>query len=270
MLLSVVLTFIVESERPMPASHGRAIYAFFLDLLESRFPLVAKALHAPTKEKPFTTSPIQGKFKSYKGNLYPQRGSLYWFRFTSLTKDLSVMLKGQLFSIRGKKIEILNNDFVLSEVITSQEKHPFAAEISYVDFFKKWTESSKNMKNKVIVRFFSPTAFRDGKRNVPLPIPQLFLQSVFRKWNAFSPFLFKPICLEILLKRIVLSRCEIKTKILSFDKQSEVGFVGDCEFMLIPFQGNIYDSLFHLLSDYAFYCGVGATTSMGMGQVKVL
>ncbi|MBI3490961.1 MAG: CRISPR system precrRNA processing endoribonuclease RAMP protein Cas6 [Acidobacteria bacterium] len=45
------------------------------------------------------------------------------------------------------------------------------------------------------------------------------------------------------------------------------GFIGTCEYSVGPRAPEDVSRALHLLADFAFFCGVGLKTTMGMGQV---
>jgi len=79
-LLSLVLGLEALEDCRIPASTGRALHSFFLDeLVGCVDPVFSAALHCTDDEKPFTVSPLQGRFIPVdRGLLGVTRGAQYW------------------------------------------------------------------------------------------------------------------------------------------------------------------------------------------------
>jgi len=70
--------------------------------------------------------------------------------------------------------------------------------------------------------------------------------------------------------RIVVARYRLETHILNFGSYQEVGFTGRCRYELDKNTPEEVAHALNALADFAFYCGTGAKTTMGMGQTKRL
>lgn len=71
-------------------------------------------------------------------------------------------------------------------------------------------------------------------------------------------------------EEIRVSRFALLTNAIHFPGYQEIGFEGECVFEL---PGRITDEevrYLNALADFAFYCGTGAKTAMGMGQTRRL
>ncbi len=119
------------------------------------------------------------------------------------------------------------------------------------------------------LRFYSPTAFRLGNSglNLPLPLPEQVFQSLLQKWDRFAPV---PLELnrEELKHHLGVARHSLKTRMLDFGTYKQVGFIGNCWFLMDGKTGQPSRQVLHTLADFAFYAGVGRKTTMGMGQVR--
>ncbi|PIX45298.1 MAG: hypothetical protein COZ57_15890 [Armatimonadetes bacterium CG_4_8_14_3_um_filter_66_20] len=129
------------------------------------------------------------------------------------------------------------------------------------------------MHEQLSFRFTSPTAFRvrmaGGERvNWPLPDPVRCVRSWVRRWNEFSGFPFEEdeLCAKV-EGGVGLARHDLRTRMLEFPRGRELGFVGEVDWHLTkhaladePFLRQL-----HTLARFAFYCGTGIKTAMGMG-----
>ena len=73
-----------------------------------------------------------------------------------------------------------------------------------------------------------------------------------------------------------LTAVESRSRMLDFGKHKAIGFVGSCAYQFfLEHQSYSNDKdntemlrLANLLADFAFYCGTGYKTTMGMGQTR--
>ena len=131
------------------------------------------------------------------------------------------------------------------------------------------------------VRFYSPTAFRElsprgqKTRNEPTIDLVRCYQSWINKWNAFAPMqIDKPALLDFVARHAGLTVVESKSRMLDFGKHKAIGFVGGCAYQFFverQSEGRVDTDMLrlaNLLADFAFYCGTGYKTTMGMGQTR--
>jgi len=107
---------------------------------------------------------------------------------------------------------------------------------------------------------------------MPLPVPKLVFGSLRTRAARFCPDLGEPPSpAELIEGRIALGRFrDLQSQMLHFQRRNRrrVGFTGECEFLLdreLPLKERLW---VHLLAGFAFYSGVGAGTSWGMGQAR--
>jgi CRISPR-associated endoribonuclease Cas6 len=131
------------------------------------------------------------------------------------------------------------------------------------------------------MRFYSPTAFRvhdqgdANTRSCIFPDPAQCFQSWIKKWNTLSRInINADKLLDFVHKHIRFSKYSIKTRIMNFGGYKQLGFVGDCEYKFVNGISGRSEKLKELLkqadalSEFAFYCGTGYKTTMGMGQTR--
>lgn len=121
------------------------------------------------------------------------------------------------------------------------------------------------------MQFLSPTVFRSkGKRNVLFPEPRLLFQSWLSRWEGILPGSLDNDLLALVEQGTRISEYSLETRILHFSSYREIGFQGKCTVDIAgELLGNAVRSL-NALADFAFYCGTGAKTTMGMGQTRRL
>ena len=264
MLYSVALKLIAEEDALISPTQGYHSYALLLSLLRETAPEMSEQLHAMDGPKPFTVSPLRGKFLSRSTKV--SAGDSYWLRFTFLNESLftkvacSLMSPGQRGGLR-----LGTATFKLEEAVTQPHGSPWARFHSFEDIH----ERASSVDRKITLEFSSPTAFRfSGKRNFTFPLPELVFGSYLNKWNAYSPIKFDDGLKIYLAEHVIPARYKLETRILDFGSYQEVGFEGRSNFIVtqsIP--GEILRQI-NALADFAFYAGTGAKTTMGMGQTR--
>lgn len=270
MLLSAVFEVICLREESITANTGMLIQQLFYNLINSWSSPLFERIHSSRTLKPFTVSPLQGPFKSKDGRLHLSQGEQYWFRITSLSSELSSLLRESTVRLEGATVNIGGVRFYVESIHLTDKEHIWARTTNYEELLSHWLNRKTNLSSIARVNFLSPTYFRDGRVSVPLPVPELCIKNILSKWNTFSPQKLDNTEIGHLAERVILSHLKIESKILDFKGYKRVGFIGECEFRV----NSEYDEknliLFNLLWEYSFFSAVGASTTYGMGQVKVL
>jgi CRISPR-associated endoribonuclease Cas6 len=104
--------------------------------------------------------------------------------------------------------------------------------------------------------------------NVPVPLPQWVFGGLLDRWNAFAPVPLPEAVREFAALRMALSRYELRTVAVPFKPgMVKFGAVGYGVYTA-PHPDEALLSALNLLSEFAFYAGVGAQTTMGFGQCR--
>jgi CRISPR-associated endoribonuclease Cas6 len=245
---------------------------------------MARRLHLDQPCKPFTVSPLQGKFnKRGKGKLFVRAGTECWTRFTILNDDLLSAAAKFFLENESSLLRLGNNMFQITRV--NANGSDTNGNWSACTTFEEVLDCASPF-DRLSFRFYSPTAFKVHDRttgntqNYVFPDPLYCFQSWSRKWNALSPIpIDQDALLDFIRRRIRFSRYSIKTRIMNFGGYKQLGFVGDCDYQFVrntstegP-DGMDRRSQVHLkqadtLANFAFYCGTGYKTTMGMGQTR--
>ncbi len=168
--------------------------------------------------------------------------------FTSLTTLIE-----QAQQLRGNALEQLTLDF------------------SYLTTFNR----SQNPKNGGY-----------GPHYALLPLPQYVFPNLARRWEDIAPPELAGVVQSqrieeyTLADGAIITNYDLQPHVLHFTKHIQHGFVGRCTYLLRPGaetneqheqegQLSIRQQLF-LLSQLAFYTGIGYKTSMGMGRARVV
>lgn len=262
-LYAALLKLKADGSAPISPTQGYHAYAMFLALIQQSSPGLAAELHRSESLKPFTVSPLQGKFERAGKDLRVFGGSEYSIRLTFLREDVFAHFMDATLNAANQPLRLESALFHIDHVVLHHQDSPLCHHQSYEGLF---TESAPD--RKVRLQFLSPTTFRSGgKRNVVFPDPTLVFGGYLAKWEFFSPIKTNQ-NVTGLLERIMVARYKLNTHILHFDSYRETGFEGDCTFEVPEDFSHDALRLINTLADFAFYCGTGAKTTMGMGQSR--
>ena len=275
MPMSAVLSLIPETDVILRPTMGHHAHAAFLSLLRVGNPEKAQEVHEFSGQKPFTVSPLIGKSERRGRDLLIRAKTACWIRFTFLDDELLTDFGDAFFTQELPTIRLGRARFRLNRLVVSDmEQQQWSGNATYAQLLQTASDDTH-----IRLRFYSPTAFRTltprGQKSynhTQIDLVRCY-QSWINKWNAFSPVkLEKTEFLAFIAEHARLSQAETKTRALNFGRHTEIGCVGHCTCRLIS------DDAQHLrhiliancLADFAFYCGTGYKTTMGMGQTKRL
>ncbi|MHA2621495.1 MAG: CRISPR-associated endoribonuclease Cas6 [bacterium JZ-2024 1] len=125
-----------------------------------------------------------------------------------------------------------------------------------------------NPEHAFTLQFATPTTFRQGDLDLPLPVPKLIFQGLLTRWNAFSGIPFPEDLVEVFERFVAIQEHSLKTLPFNDGRVIIPGFVGKVTFKII---GKLPSETLHqinCLADFAFYAGVGRKTTHGMGLTR--
>ncbi len=115
--------------------------------------------------------------------------------------------------------------------------------------------------------FNTPTAFAQGKSNLPLPLPSLMFRSWLERWNHFAPvYLGSDELITYLSNAISLKNHKIQTRSWQLHKGYVNGFIGDVTLQTFYNADPLLANVANLLVQYSRFAGTGMKTRLGMGQ----
>lgn len=258
-LLSLVLTVqpLTRDWRPRPV--GRAIHAVLMRVLQKADPALAQAIHDSSGPKPFTVS-----------DLFEHEGQLT-LRLTALTLSVARALIQAVAADSLQPGTVLNLDGLKLRVTgaaTRREQHPWAGQASYGNLALPWLYQQAEPEVRLAFEFASPVTFKSNDMNMPVPLPQWVFGGLLERWNLFAPVALPEVVREFAATRMALSRYELKTIAVPFKPGTvKFGAVGYGVYTA-PHPDEALLSALNLLSEFAFYAGVGAQTTMGFGQCR--
>jgi len=134
------------------------------------------------------------------------------------------------------------------------------------------------------MEFVSPTAFRNNRNDIALPIPGHVFRSLAEKWNAFCPEsmqlqqIWPDFANDCILVSELTAVSTVRWEFAEETRGAATGFTGTVGFTLLS-QGKVKkswqpywegaDVVMQSLARFAFYCGVGHHSTIGMGQARL-
>ena len=277
MPISAVIHLIPPEDVTLRPTMGHHAHAAFLSLLRMSNPEKAEEVHATSKQKPFTVSPLIGSGERRGNLLHIRAGTECWLRFTFLNDALFAHFGSAFLTQSLPSIRLGGAVFQLSRwVVSGTETKDWSGNTTYEDLIE-----SAGTDTRMRVRFYSPTAFRElsprgqkTRNQAQIDLVRCY-QSWVNKWNAFAPIqIDKQPLLDFVARHAGLAAVESKSQMLDFGRHKAVGFVGSCAYQFFEerqSEGKVDTEmlrLVNLLADFAFYCGTGYKTTMGMGQTR--
>lgn len=267
MLYSVLLKLKTERAAVISPTQGYHAHALFLNLVRQANHKMAEALHDSAVFKPFTISSLQGELQRSGRYVKLSPDSCSWIRLTFLKDDLFAVFMDSVLKAASQPLFLESAVFHIDQLVVSQQDSPLCRFQSYEELL-----STALPQRDISLEFLAATTFRSGgKRNVTFPEPSLVFGSYFSKWQHFAPPELRMD--EMLPKqwsRLIVARYRLATRILDFGSYQEVGFEGRCAFQIGESMAEPMVRALNALADFAFYCGTGAKTTMGMGQTRRL
>jgi len=244
---------------------GEALHGLFFEILRDYSKKVFDVVHNENrKPKPFSLSGVLQKKTRREGKLFLSAGEDVSLRITVLDEKLIP----DILASFAKALN-LKTKFALANGKTTIKN------INYQDGSSPWVRSSlypklfeeAKARDRVNLRFNSPTSFRVKGNQCTLPLATLIFGSLLEKWNSFSGIRFKTAFLEK-LEAVFPSQLQLRSELVEFSNYRIIGFKGEVEYRLGKTLTREEKKQLNALADFAFYAGVGYKTTMGMGQTR--
>lgn len=282
-ILSLILTLRpqaqLSSEKPFIHWWGKAAHALLMNVVAQADPALANSLHTGTGPRPFTVSTLHGHFPNKSLNLEAD----YTLRLTALTTEVATILHNAATSgalMPGALVEL---DYILFKVercATQTADHPLADQANYQDMAGQAFFNPILPPHELTFEFSSPVFFSTPNRNgtksgearsseLPYPAAEYVIGSLLERWNAFAPMAFPVDVRRYAAESLVVRRFSLRSRTISVAGGVHTGAMGHITFKSLHYD-RYWMSILHVLARYAFYAGVGAKTTMGLGQCRRL
>jgi CRISPR-associated endoribonuclease Cas6 len=229
---------------------------------------LAKRLHTPHQERPYTVSDLLGPVRSHhQMHLSPEQ--TVSIRLTSYSPHLTAILLHKIVPALEPTVSLLGAPLQLICAARQHAQHPSAAQTSFQKLISHYLGNAP-VSPSLTMHFLSPTVFRSQGNFLPLPLPRLVFAGLARRWNLMAPVKLAAELEAFVEKSIVISSYQLQTQKVRFGpngtKGEFNGFMGFCRYAFR--QKDIYlMRQIQLLRTFALFAGVGLRTTMGLGQV---
>ncbi len=284
MLLSTLIALTANNEYPILGTLGRPIQAWFLAQIMQRRPKLAATLHDEGGSKPYTLSTLLDRNgRPLKAGDWLKEGQECWLRVTTIGDELSEIVLEKVLKKLPKSLALYKMNFRVDGYTLNSREHPWAGMTSFVEIAQdgKYIKGSRNVR----MEFVSPTAFHSNRHEIALPLPGHVFRSLWQKWNEFCPESMQlqeiwPQFAEACI--LVNEMTAVNTVHWEFAEGTHgaaTGFTGTIGFLLPPKSKTLEawqpywdgaDVVMQSLAQFAFYCGVGHHSTIGMGQARLL
>ena len=268
MLISAVLTLRPLQQSTLSADQGRAIYGLFLSWIRQADSGLAQELHDIEGVKPFTVSGLLGLGQAVRGEVNLDPDHPLWWRVTTLTPRLSQVVLEQILPNLPDRLTLADQPFQVIGATVDGAEHPWAGQTSYEELAQRHLLGAEEPSPWLNLEFATPTTFRSEGKHLPFPLPGLVFDHWLNKWNRFAPLSLHPDVKRFAEECLAVSRYQLRSRVVRFGPATFIGFVGRCSFRALR-RDPYWLRLLHTLAGYAFYCGTGHKTTMGLGQTRV-
>jgi CRISPR-associated endoribonuclease Cas6 len=289
----------------MPFS-GELVQGAFLHWLKNAAPDVATWLHDGNKRRLFTCSslqfpiPAQRMLEAQRTNVHlpldPEK--TYTVRITLLLGELLPLFHKALMHFNAKETGAKKSPFIqigkqlltLEEVITgNDDASGWTGFTSFASLLEQAHTLRLGKVEPLAMEFASLTTFNRanqrsqvyGGHYARLPLPHYLFPGLVRRWQELAP---PELAQVVQMERveqyieddgIIIADYELKMHQVKFTTHEQPGFIGMCKYDLrgpdetaTPEAPLTVRQQLLLLTQLAFYCGIGYKTAMGMGQVR--
>jgi CRISPR-associated endoribonuclease Cas6 len=278
--------------RPEDLQGQKTLALFLQELIQKQDPSLATTLHAPKNSKTFTTAILKALglngLQRSEGRKLPHRSDAVRddhgevrIRITVLDDALyPLMTQYFLQHISGvPTLHLGRSSMVVSKVTVTPESGELWGGFSS---FENLLAQASDTEIVWRIGFTTPTTFKSGDADLPLPIPRLCFQSWLNSWDehASCPFFTDKTERKRFLEDVVeghvsvdMSQLRIGEQMFYFDghRTRERGFTGVCRFTVKPAKTTPpHRKILGTLARYSFYAGTGRKTTMGMGMTNLI
>ncbi len=263
-LLALTLTLQppAEPQKPFPRWWGRAVHALALRALDASDPALARRVHdAPDAPRPFTASTVWGC----------REGGPCRLRLTALSAEMSAALRqaaAEGMLAPGAVVDLDGHPFTVTAAQLTAEADEWAGQASFAELMRPYLNASQPPPRRLRLQFASPVVFKSGGRHQPLPLPPLVFGSLLQRWNAFAPVRLPEETRRYAEECLVLQHFQLRSRRVPLKNGgSRIGSVGQVTYFTLCYD-RYWMSVLHTLAAFAFFSGLGAGVTMGLGQCR--
>lgn len=286
---AAVLFLQAQEDGSIYGATGQHAAGFWLNSWRKIAAEVGDALHDDRALRPFTVSPLLGLTNVSRGVTQVAAGDVARLRLTTLDDQGQAGLLAEWLPSLPTAVTIGGVPWQVQRLATAAADHPGAGAASYAELRDR--PRAAPPPERWSLTFETPTAFHlQDDTILPFPLPNLLLGGWLNRWHEYSPHaLLGPhdTPADFLARAAAglrVSAYRLKTASFRFrhhgpeghqgprgrrDREvPQIGCVGELALdgaPLAPADRAVVSSLV----DFAFFCGTGHHTTMGMGQTRI-
>lgn len=259
----VVQTRAIETEA-VPESTGTSLHGWLLNLVKAKNEKVATVWHNSQSPKPFSLSPLFGRFAKTSFGYLAVKDQPYWFKLGLIGQEAFDLVANELFAQQAKNEILTVGNIRLRVEEIKLSGHPWANFLSLKELKNNHLENTQ-----ITLQFKTPTTFRRFNFNFVLPEPKLVFGSLLNKWQLLSSNTFE-LDLDKINEMLKITYFNIRTQFFPLKNQNLVGFTGKVAYE--PTSRCSTKQFAHLasLANLALFAGIGQKTTMGMGVSRLI
>lgn len=224
----------------------------FRYILASHNSDIAQNLHQAETPNPYSLSYL------YKYD------DMYWIRIASWDKNISDAVFQ--FFLKNHIIRLGDNIFELLKTCCDKHEFVWADRMTPELFLEKIILDDKD---EFWIQHFSATSFKCGDSHLCLPVPELLLNSIFRR----LPTILKQqitISPKELVKTIHLKAHKLQSVYNRKGYGSIASFTGKTRWQINKNADQDIKRCLKILFHFSFFSGVGIKTTQGMGMCRII
>lgn len=276
MPFSILIQCTPADDAPVAHVQGPNIQAMFLDRIQALEPSLMPRLHDEPGYRPFTLSPlgISGEKGYFQGFRLPRerlitKGTSCYLRMTLLDDALFPVVYRGFQDSASQTFVLGDTTFAITDVLTTNDTgNIWSFSYSYPELIDRALQYQR--RKNVQFRFLTPTSFRQGTLDLPLPLPRLIFKSYQQRFEAFYQVAFSPDFDQQIEQYVGIAKMRHLNSAVIHTKQiRSLGFTGEVTCIIHPKAPPELGFQVNLLTEYAVFCGTGKKTVLGMGQTLV-
>lgn len=276
MPVAVVLHLRALREGALYGATGRHVHGFWLRTWGMVDPPTGDALHDARRLRPFTLSPLGGLPLPHHGRTPVATGAAARVRVTALDDRTQDRLLRRWLPQAPRRLTLGGIPWRLEGVAVAPEEDEDAGWERFAVLRERHADG--RAPRRWSLAFLTPTALSLRSGDVlPFPLPGPLVGGWLDRWREVSDVALPEVDVAALGAALRISAYDLRTVSARFwDKDArgrrvewpEIGCVGT-----MTLDGGQLSAeeraVVGALADFAFYCGSGHHTTMGMGQTRV-
>lgn len=261
----VIEAFSNDKKNRLRSINGAQLQGAFLNLIQRVDPTLAKELHDENSLRRYSLALLNPR----PGQIREAGLTSIKLRVACLDDRIYPALLKLALSQDKAAIRLNKAEFQVSRLVTTPEGPDSWSGFATIEELQTVEVGVGGLPKTYTLQFMTPTFFRQGDRDDPMPLPEYVFGSLADRWHVAAPWpdydskAFR----QLIRGQVTVSHFSGETVSADIgDKLRRTGFIGEVTYR--PHDGLVL-AYCNILSRVAFFSGVGAKTSRGMGLVRM-